>query len=203
MEASREEAKATQEKTKAILEEIKAAVKTGLGDVKARDLEANSEETNAIVARRKVPNEEAAVEAIGALEDRYGDRRLAVGCRRQPKKWVPAEAGRPPRTVHPRAVPALRKGRILRGLIRQAAAVSEDEAGGRRQETSLGRVKTLYEALGQTLELEVVKLAVGVSIRLRKMCDWTLWRGWPPPKLNKRRQKHSPRKRRNGDKPVD
>lgn len=44
----------------------------------------------------------------------------------------------------------------------------------RRQELHLGSVKTLYEARGQTLVLEVVKREVGTSIRLHKMSDWTL-----------------------------
>jgi hypothetical protein len=33
-------------------------------------------------------NEETAVETVGTLKDRYGDRHLAVGRRRQPKKWT-------------------------------------------------------------------------------------------------------------------
>jgi hypothetical protein len=47
-------------------------------------------------------------------------------------------------------------------------------------------VKTLFDAREQTLELEVMKWAAGTSIRLRKMNVMALWRGWPPPKLNKR-----------------
>jgi hypothetical protein len=47
--------------------------------VKATDLEENPEETEVIAARQLVPNKEAAVEAIGAMDDRYGDRRLPVG----------------------------------------------------------------------------------------------------------------------------
>jgi hypothetical protein len=51
---------------------------TGLEEAKATDLEANPEEIEALVGHQKVINEEAAMETIGALEDRYGDRRLAV-----------------------------------------------------------------------------------------------------------------------------
>jgi hypothetical protein len=61
-------------------------VETGLEEVKATDVEANPEDIEAIAERQKVPNEEAAVEAIGALEDRYGDLRLPVRCRIWPKK---------------------------------------------------------------------------------------------------------------------
>jgi hypothetical protein len=35
---------------------------------------------------QKIPKEEASVEGIGALEHRCGDRHLAVGYRRQPKR---------------------------------------------------------------------------------------------------------------------
>jgi hypothetical protein len=36
----------------------------------------------------KVPKEEAAVETLGALENRYGDWHLAVGWCQQPKKQI-------------------------------------------------------------------------------------------------------------------
>jgi hypothetical protein len=51
----------------------------------------------------------------------------------------------------------------------------------RKRELRLGSVKT-YETLGQTVELEVMKRAVGTSIRQRKMSVRTLWKGRPPPK---------------------
>jgi hypothetical protein len=64
-----------------------------------------------------------------------------------------------------------------KGPWRYLAATSEEGDDNRqllrgrirRQELRLGSLKTLYEALGQTLELEVVNRAVGASIRLRKM----------------------------------
>jgi hypothetical protein len=40
------------------------------------------------------------------------------------------------------------------------------------------------------------KAIVGSSIGLRKVIDWTLWRGRPPPKRKKRRPKHSPQKKK-------
>lgn len=46
----------------------------------------------------------------------------------------------------------------------------------RRQELRLGGQKILYEIFGQTLDLEVVKRAVG------NMIVRTLWRCRPPPK---------------------
>jgi hypothetical protein len=64
-----------------------------------------------------------------------------------------------------------------------------------KQELCLGSKKTLYKALGQTHELEVVKRKVVISIGLRKISDWRLQRGRPALKQKKRRPKHSPRKR--------
>jgi hypothetical protein len=74
-----------------------------------------------------------------------------------------------------------------RGARRQLRLRKERTTGNgisgrsRRQELRLGSVKTLYEALGQTLELVVVKGAVGISGGLWKVSDWTLWRGRPLP----------------------
>jgi hypothetical protein len=42
--------------------------------------------------------------------------------------------------------------------------------------TTLGRI------FRKTVELEVAKQIAGISIRLRKISDWTLWRSQPPPK---------------------
>jgi hypothetical protein len=54
----------------------------------ATDLEANPEEIKSEEEHEEVPKKEAAVEAIGALKDRYRDRRLAIGHPRQPKKRI-------------------------------------------------------------------------------------------------------------------
>jgi hypothetical protein len=66
---------------------------------------------------------------------------------------------------------------------------------GMRQELRLGSKKIFHEALGQSHELEVVKRAVGISIELRRVSDWTLWRCWSNSKRKKRRPKHNSRKR--------
>jgi hypothetical protein len=62
-------------------EQIDTEINTGLEEVEAMDLEANSEETEAVVEWQEIPNEEAAVGTIGALEDQHGDRHLAIGHR--------------------------------------------------------------------------------------------------------------------------
>jgi hypothetical protein len=72
MKSSREKAKANRDETKAVLEEMKTAVETGLEEAKSTDLEETPEETEAVVERQKGPKEESAMDAIGALEDRYG-----------------------------------------------------------------------------------------------------------------------------------
>jgi hypothetical protein len=57
------------------------------------DLEANREKSEALAEHREVPKVEAAVETIGAPEDRHMDRRLAVRCHRQPKKRTQGDGG--------------------------------------------------------------------------------------------------------------
>jgi hypothetical protein len=70
---------------------------------------------------QEVPNYEATVETIGALEDQYVDRNLAVGRRRQPKKRTQGDGGSRKkltaahRRITRRAVPARSKGRSHRG----------------------------------------------------------------------------------------
>jgi hypothetical protein len=57
------------EEKKADREQMEVESKTGIEGAKAMDLEANPEEVKAIAERQKVRKNEAAVEAIGALED--------------------------------------------------------------------------------------------------------------------------------------
>jgi hypothetical protein len=93
------------------------------------------------------------------------------------------------------AVPFLHCARVgvVGDMAGQPTTASEDKAGDSSY---------VWNGLGQSLELEVVKRAVEISIGLRKVSDWTLWRAWLPPKRKERRRKHVPRKRRNGGAPV-
>jgi hypothetical protein len=148
------------------------------------------------------------VENIGVLKDGYGNRHLAVGRRRQPKKRPGGgprkklATGR--RRMTRRAVPAARMGRCHKGPTvekrrrkkrtndynvrdalkgRTSLNFSNGTRGrGLKQELRLESKRTLYEALGQTHELEVVKRVIGISIGLRKVSDRTLWRVRPLPK---------------------
>jgi hypothetical protein len=51
------------------------------------------EEMANVAAHPEVPNEEAEVETVAALEDLYGGRHLAVWRRRQPKKRTQGDGG--------------------------------------------------------------------------------------------------------------
>jgi hypothetical protein len=102
--------------------------------VKVTDFEANPEEKESLAEHQEVPNEEASVETIGALDDKYGDRHLAVGCLQQPKKLTQGNDESWQnlcRRLTRRAVPALRQGPGRRGLARRPATESEDESGDR------------------------------------------------------------------------
>jgi hypothetical protein len=64
-----------------------------LKETEATDLEVNPEETRSVSKHQDVPKEEAVVKTIGALENQYGDRHLAIGRGRQPKKGPRARVG--------------------------------------------------------------------------------------------------------------
>jgi hypothetical protein len=64
-------------------------MKTGMEEVKTKDLKASSEEVEAIVEHQRVPDKEATVETTRALEDRCGDCKVpqmasVVGPNRKP-----------------------------------------------------------------------------------------------------------------------
>jgi hypothetical protein len=57
------------------------------------DLEVNRGKSGAVAEHAEAPKEDAAVENIRALEQRCGDRHLAVGCRRKLKKRAQVNGG--------------------------------------------------------------------------------------------------------------
>jgi hypothetical protein len=59
---------------------------------------------------------------------------------------------------------------------------------GLRRRHNMGSERTVNEALRQTLELEVVQLAVGFSTRFRKRVDRAFRRSRPSPKWKQRLQ---------------
>lgn len=69
-------------------------IKTSMKDVKAMGLEANPEELEVVAYCWKGPNEEAAVEMIGAQKDRSGDWHLAIRAAVIKDHWLRKEDGR-------------------------------------------------------------------------------------------------------------
>jgi hypothetical protein len=70
----------------------------------------------------------------------------------------------------------LRKGR---------KTVNSNGGWSRRQHPRLKSMGNSIEVFGKTIGLQFGKLADGSSVVLRKMRNWTLWRGRQPPKRKK------------------
>jgi hypothetical protein len=68
-------------------------VEASLEKTGAMVLEASPEEIECELEHQEVPKEDTTVETMGALEDSYGDRHLAVGHCRQLKKWIQGDGG--------------------------------------------------------------------------------------------------------------
>jgi hypothetical protein len=62
---------------------------------------------------------------------------------------------------------------------------------GARRQLRLRKQRTSDRIFRKTGELEIDKRVVGFSIGLRKVRDWTWWRGRPLPKRKKRSQKRT------------
>jgi hypothetical protein len=109
------------------LETMEAAVdifEERLNEMDTTDFEGNREKSDCKAEQQDAPKEETAGENIGALVDRYGDRHLAVGLCRQPKKRTQGDAGSRQKLaaargrMSRRAVPASRMGHGRRGTGR-------------------------------------------------------------------------------------
>jgi hypothetical protein len=126
------------------------------------DLEANTEEI------------EAALETIGALEDWYWDRQLAIGCRWQPKKLTQGDGWSWQKLVVAQgwlthlAIPAWCKGCSHKRLLIEKRwwKGPECNSGTRnwdiKEQLHLGSKRTSNKIIRQTLRLEAAKRAVGV-----------------------------------------
>jgi hypothetical protein len=73
--ANQEKTDTNLEEMDSFQEEMKAMLETCL-----EKMELNPEGIKAVAEHQDVPNEEAAVETVRALEDQSGDQQLAVGC---------------------------------------------------------------------------------------------------------------------------
>jgi hypothetical protein len=56
---------------------------------------------------------------------------------------------------------------------------------GTRQQLRLGNERTTTTIYRKAIGLVIVKRAVGISSRLQRIRNWTLWRGQPPSKTEK------------------
>jgi hypothetical protein len=101
-------------------EPVEAEIKISLIQVEATDLEANPEEKDTVAEQQEVPKEETAMKTFGALKKRHGDRHLAVGRHRKPKKQTHGDGGSRKkldacRGMIRRAIPARHKGHCRQG----------------------------------------------------------------------------------------
>jgi hypothetical protein len=146
------------------------------------------------------------VETVGAQEDQPEEQRPAVVYQNPRKRrtrdnfarGVPAgQKFERKRRKDPECNNGIKDRGARRQLhLRKKRTTSNGIRGrSRRQELRLGSVKILYETLGQILDLEDVKRAVGISIGLRKVSDWTMWGSRYPLKRKKRRPKHGPQEK--------
>jgi hypothetical protein len=95
---------------------------------------------------------------------------------RQQKKWTRENVARG----------TLKRWTFGKRQQRKQEGINEIRNQGSRQEPHLSSRTALGRIFRKTAELEITKQTVGTSIRLQKIRDWTVWRGWVPPKQKKR-----------------
>jgi N-acetylglutamate synthase-like GNAT family acetyltransferase len=99
MDVNQEKMVNRQEKMKAQAASFASQISANQEELKAmlnaclEKMEANPGELHSIAVHQKLCKEEAAVETIEAMEDRYGDWHLAVGCHQEPKKGTQGDGG--------------------------------------------------------------------------------------------------------------
>jgi hypothetical protein len=179
-------------------------------EMDATILEANPEETEAAVERQDLFKEEINLENIGSSEDRSGYQRLVVRRRRGANKRTQDSVGsrqklsaaRKP--VVRRAIPAVRKGNILKGPGRNSVervhpkSKMLDKKQRNNSECEDGRVgrdlkKRLRLRMKRTsdtyymkpMKLQMANGIVGSTNKLQDVIYWTFWKVRPPPKRKK------------------
>jgi hypothetical protein len=116
-------------------------------------------------------NERHTRRVSGATEDRSEDQDLAAGCHSAAESLQESAIAIAIEQSTQRAFPTLHEDDVRRRLGKAFGDGTGDR--GIIQQLLLGGKRTLNEALRQTLGLEVVKLTVGSSVRLRKTSDRT------------------------------
>jgi hypothetical protein len=74
-----------------------------------------------------------------------------------------------------------------RQLIQQED-ISRTRTRDFKEQLCLGNGRTTSGIYRKTIGLEIMNRAVGISSELRRIRNWTLWSGWPPPKWKKKLQ---------------
>jgi hypothetical protein len=101
--------------------------------------EPTSVETESVAGHEEVPKEEAAVKTVRTLKERYGDRYLAVGRRREPKKRTQGDGGcrkklvAAHRPMTRRAIPSRLKGHKRQGSAKEQGTPKGPAVGKRRR----------------------------------------------------------------------
>jgi hypothetical protein len=142
-----------------------------------------------VAERQKFLKEGAALETIGALEDRHGDRQLAVGRRRQPKKRTQSDGGSRKylavalRRMIRRAVPARCKGSSHRGPTvdkrrrKGPECKNKIKDRGARQQLRLRKERTFGRIFTKTAEMEIETRIVESSTGLQGVTGYCRWFG--------------------------
>jgi hypothetical protein len=166
------------------------------------------DEKEVVAEPQEVPNGATDELMIGATEDRSRDRRLAVGCRGQLKtrtkrdsgfrQEYAATVGRPTR----RTVPAMSKGKLLRGhgkkcrsgiggpskaspseKMRRTRPECNNSIRDRGARPLIFKKERIFKkVIRQSLGMEIARLLVKSSIGLREPGDGILWKCRLPPK---------------------
>jgi hypothetical protein len=129
-------------------------------------------------------------ETIRTNEDRFGDQYLAVGYPSQLKTWTQGNGEHLQEfatTIEQFTLfvfPALHEDHFCRRASKAFGNDIRDQ--GIKQQVLLGGKRTINETFRQTLELEVLTLAVWSSFRLQKTSHRTLWKCQPSPKRKKK-----------------
>jgi hypothetical protein len=82
--------------------------------------------------------------------------------------------------------PECKNGISDRGLKQKQRGSERIKDLGDRRPIYVRKKRITSMIYRKTIELEIVKRAVGISSRLRRIRNWTLWRGRPPPKRKKK-----------------
>jgi hypothetical protein len=105
------------------------------------------------------------VETIGALEDRSGDQQPAAGYRDPLKRRTKDDDVR----------------RTPKGLTFKKRQWTRPECNSGIRDRG-ARLQLPSKIFRRTIKLEIEKLIVGSSVRLRRKSVWAVWRSQPPPK---------------------